>query len=1075
MRLRLGLLLMTAALSVAAQPYELLIQGGRVIDPGNDIDAVLDVAVQDGKIARVAAGIDPDDARKVVDASGAIVTPGLIDLHAHVFGYSGSIFPDDTALFAGTTTVVDCGGAGWRTFEELRETVIETAKTRVLSFINIVGRGMIGSPYESDVSDMEPEKTAAKMAEHPDLIVGIKTAHFAGAGWAAIDNAIKAGELSGKPVIIDDKIFTNTGRHSREKLLEKMRPGDMHTHAFNDRQVEIVDRFSGKVQPYVWEARKRGVLFDLGHGGGSFCGQWLRLTNLTIPSSVTSIGDYAFSGCFGLTSLAIPSGVTSIGRNAFSGCGGLISITIPSRVTSIGEYAFSGCSGLTSITIPPGVTSIRGFTFSNCDGLTSITIPSSVKTIGREAFSGCDGLINITIPFGVTTIGQEAFTGCQGLSSVTIPLSVTSIGYRCFTGCSELTSITIPSSVTSIGPGAFQFCSKLSSATILTGVTSIERSTFYGCTNLTAVTIPPSVKSIGSYAFYRCPGLTSIAIPSSVTSIGDYAFFGCSGLTSVTIPPRVTSIGNYAFSDCTGLTSVTIPPSVTSIGSAAFNNCTGLRAVRFLGNAPGSFFRSAFTNTAAGFTVFYRSGSTGFTSPTWEGYTAVELEPGVVTQEPITSVADIDLEGDFLYAINVGGPAQTVGGVPFVSDQQDIPGVSWMAQNVFEEWLTKTDLGVGADNEALATVLWSIRWSRVAEEPGGVSYELRNLDPGKRYKLQLLFAEKCCERGFDVTVNGKMIYDDFSPDLVQSQAGGHASAGAALIYTFTSGSNTLAIDLDGMNADFPDRNAMLSGITLEQLPPVETFPIVSAADLDLQGDFLYAINVGGSAQTVGGVQFFSDQQAIPGVDWMAQNVFEEWLAKTDLGAGADNEALATVLWSIRWSRVAEEPGGVSYELRNLDPGKEYKLQLLFAEKCCERGFDVTVNGEMIYEDFSPDLVQSQAGGHAFAGAALVYTFTSSSGILTINLDGMNADFPDRNAILSGITLERIAGAPQTLGIIKSPAGVALQVPDGETYDIEYSADLVNWTVIASGVTGIYMDAGAGENMGTAGYYRGVVK
>ena len=273
------ILCLMLALPVAAQPYDLVLRGGRVIDPANDIDAVLDVAVAEGKIARVGEKIDAVQAKKVLDVSGAIVTPGLIDLHAHVFGYSGSIFPDDTALFAGTTTIVDCGGAGWRTFDEMKETIIDTARTRVLSFINIVGHGMIGPKYEDDVDDMDAERTAEKMAQYPDLIVGIKTAHFGGEGWTAIDAAIAAGELSGKPVIIDDKIFTNTGRTSKEKLLEKMRPGDMHTHTFNDRQVEIVDRFTGKVQPYVWEARKRGVLFDLGHGGGSF--MWPVAVNAT--------------------------------------------------------------------------------------------------------------------------------------------------------------------------------------------------------------------------------------------------------------------------------------------------------------------------------------------------------------------------------------------------------------------------------------------------------------------------------------------------------------------------------------------------------------------------------------------------------------------------------------------------------------------------------------------------------------------------------------------------------------------------------------------------------------------------
>ncbi len=270
MRAATTLLLAASLGPVPAQQFDLLIKGGRVIDPGNRIDANLDVAVAGERILNVAADIPADGARKVIDATGAVVTPGLIDLHAHVFGYSGSIFPDDTALYAGTTTVVDCGGAGWRTFEEFKEMIVDRVRTRVLSFINIVGKGMVGEPYESDLTDMDPEKTAAKMAEFPDLIVGIKTAHYTGQGWSAIDAAIRAGELSGKPVIIDDKILTNTGRHSREKLLERMRPGDLHTHTFNDRQLELVDRFTADVQAYVWEARRRGVLFDLGHGGGSF-------------------------------------------------------------------------------------------------------------------------------------------------------------------------------------------------------------------------------------------------------------------------------------------------------------------------------------------------------------------------------------------------------------------------------------------------------------------------------------------------------------------------------------------------------------------------------------------------------------------------------------------------------------------------------------------------------------------------------------------------------------------------------------------------------------------------------------
>jgi dihydroorotase len=255
--------------AAGAQTYDLLLKGGHVIDPANNIDGVRDVAVSGTQIARVAADIPASSAKKVIDAKGLYVTPGLIDLHAHVFGYSGSIFPDDTSLIAGTTTIVDAGGAGYRTFEEFKKTIIDVSKTRVLALINIAGNGMTGSASEDNVADMLPDKTAEVILKHRGVIVGIKTAHFGKPGWDSIKRAIEAGRLADVPVMIDDKIFTNSGRTSREKFLDVMRPGDMHTHIFNDRQVEIIDRFSGRVQPYVWEARKRGVLFDLGHGGGS--------------------------------------------------------------------------------------------------------------------------------------------------------------------------------------------------------------------------------------------------------------------------------------------------------------------------------------------------------------------------------------------------------------------------------------------------------------------------------------------------------------------------------------------------------------------------------------------------------------------------------------------------------------------------------------------------------------------------------------------------------------------------------------------------------------------------------------
>ena len=248
--------------------YDLLLTGGHVIDPANNVDDVRDVAIRNGRIARVAASIPAQSARRTVDMKGLYVVPGLVDIHSHVYGYSGALFPDDVALPAGTTTVADAGGPGWRNFEDYREKILRRAKTRVLTFINIVGLGMGGD--ENDVEDMDPQATAKKILEYPDLIVGIKNAHFDRPGWVSVERAVEAGRLSNRPVMLDNNILSWMGRDTRTKLLEKMRPGDLHTHFYNDRHIELLDRKTGQIQPFMREARQRGVLFDLGHGGGSF-------------------------------------------------------------------------------------------------------------------------------------------------------------------------------------------------------------------------------------------------------------------------------------------------------------------------------------------------------------------------------------------------------------------------------------------------------------------------------------------------------------------------------------------------------------------------------------------------------------------------------------------------------------------------------------------------------------------------------------------------------------------------------------------------------------------------------------
>ena len=220
------------------------------------------------------------------------------------------------------------------------------------------------------------------------------------------------------------------------------------------------------------------------------------ITNLIIPSSVTSINSSAFSGCSGLTSVTIPSSVTSINSSAFSGCSGLTSVTIPSSVTSIGYNAFSGCTELISINIPNSVKRIDSFAFSECTGLTSFEIPNRVTSINEFTFQGCSGLKTLTIPQSVTSIGSAAFSGCSGLTTITIPNSVTFIGSGAFSGCSGLTSITIPNSVTSIGSGAFSGCSGLITASISNNMTKIPAALFRDCTNLKTVYLGKSATEV---------------------------------------------------------------------------------------------------------------------------------------------------------------------------------------------------------------------------------------------------------------------------------------------------------------------------------------------------------------------------------------------------------------------------------------------------------------------------------------------------------------------------------------------------------------------------------------------------
>jgi dihydroorotase len=277
------LFMLFAVLAANAQTYSIVIKDGHVIDPKNNINGIMDVAITDGKIVQVAKNIDPKGATQVVNAKGMYVTPGIIDIHGHVFFGTEpdhylsnglvAVAPDGFTFRVGVTTIVDCGGAGWKSFPTFKKNIIESSQTRVLSFLNIVGEGMRGGAYEQDTNDMNAKMAAMVAKQNKDYVVGFKVAHYQGPEWTPVDRAVEAGKLANMPVIVD--FGGNTPPLSIEELfMKRLRPGDIYTHTYtllegNVRET-VVDEATKKVKPFVFEAQKRGIIFDVGYGGASF-------------------------------------------------------------------------------------------------------------------------------------------------------------------------------------------------------------------------------------------------------------------------------------------------------------------------------------------------------------------------------------------------------------------------------------------------------------------------------------------------------------------------------------------------------------------------------------------------------------------------------------------------------------------------------------------------------------------------------------------------------------------------------------------------------------------------------------
>ena len=262
------------------QNYDLVIKNGHIIDKKNNIDFIGDIGVSNGIIKYVGKALPNNSSRKIINAESLIVVPGLIDIHSHNFHgtipnrYLSNSFsalpPDGFSFRSGITTIVDVGGAGWKNFEVFKEQVIEKSKTRVLAFLNIIGLGMQGGEIEQNINDMDAMLTAEMVNKYPEYIVGIKLAHFNGYNWIPVDKVTKAGELSDRPVMIDFG-GSNPLMPLDSLLLHKLRPGDIFTHTYaNVRgRMSIVDG-NNKLHDFVKEAQNKGIIFDVGHGGGSF-------------------------------------------------------------------------------------------------------------------------------------------------------------------------------------------------------------------------------------------------------------------------------------------------------------------------------------------------------------------------------------------------------------------------------------------------------------------------------------------------------------------------------------------------------------------------------------------------------------------------------------------------------------------------------------------------------------------------------------------------------------------------------------------------------------------------------------
>lgn len=382
------------------------------------------------------------------------------------------------------------------------------------------------------------------------------------------------------------------------------------------------------------------------------------LTGISIPNTVTFIGERAFYHCDKLTDIVIPDSVTEIGAEAFDNCRSMTSIELPDKLAVLSEGLFRECQALTSATLPHGLMRIEDEVFSGCKSLESIVLPQGLQFLGNDIFNGCSKLPGLALPASLTEAGPHAFRGYRtktGINADTaspifcndeygvlfnkqqtlliqapqtlsgsyrVPSTVTQIAERAFYAC-KITDVELPGGLNRLEAETFMYCQGLTHIRLPEGMTSIGDSAFAWCSDLEAIELPSTLTQLGEGAFVWCSDLTSITLPEGVTEVKDSTFFFCICLKQVTLGLRVTRIGKWAFEGCEDLTDMVIPRSVTEIGSAAFEDCKRLDTVYFCGDAP--VMDNTVFNSDVQAEAHYHPGTQGWTAEVLSSHGAGSL------------------------------------------------------------------------------------------------------------------------------------------------------------------------------------------------------------------------------------------------------------------------------------------------------------------------------------------------------------------------------------------------------------------------------------------------------------------